>query len=211
MTEIDDFANDKEIQRIRKERAAFEKMIEESKEIVSQKFQMKEHSESNLEEFWMMKSLANSTVCETIKSESQFFSLEVSIVEYYSQYRTPRSGNSGDDHYFFGLLTTKKHYPATLVYPEGIKEKIADIFTKAEIDSKESKKFSRKFYVLTEEKERLKQAFSFLSLDELARFGQMEFELKENLCLFRNSKKPVSHQEAIEFCKVAEKMIAVFG
>jgi hypothetical protein len=211
MTEIDDFANDKEIQRSRREQAAFEKMIEESKEIVRQKFQMKEASESNFEEFWMMKSMADSMVYETMKSESQFFSLEVSLVEYHTQYRTAKDSNSGEDYYFFGLLTTKKHYPATLVYPEGIKEKIADIFTKAEIDSKENKKFSRKFYVLTKEKETLQQSFSFLSLDELSEFGQMEFELKENLCLFRNSKKPVSHEEAIEFCKLTEKMIAIFG
>ena len=211
MTEIDDFDNDKEIQRIRKEQAEYEKMIGESKEVIRRKFRMEKVSDSVLDEFWMIRSLTAPAVYETIKSENQVSPFEVSIVEYHSQYRTPRSSNGGDDHYFFGLLTTKKPYPPTLVYPEGIKEKIANIFTKAEVDSKENKKFSRKFYVLTEEKERVQQAFSFLSLDELAQFGQLEFELKDNHCLFRNSRKPISNREAIQFCDLAEKMIAIFG
>ena len=211
MTEIDEFANDKEIQRIRKEQAAFEKMINESKEMIRQKFQMTDAIDSNLEGFWMMKSLTNAAVYETIKSETQFFQIEVSIVEYHSQYQVPRNSNSGDDFYFFGLLTTKKPFPATLAYPERIREKIADIFTKAEVDCLENKRFSWNFYVLTKEKERLQQTFSLLSLDELSTFDEMEFELKGNQCLFRNSRRPVSYNEAIEFCNLTEKMISVFG
>jgi len=211
MTETDDFANDKEIQRARKEKAGFDKMMKDSIAIVKNRFQMKKTSRNKFKEFWMTKSLTITEVYETIKSENPFFPLEVSIIEYHSHYPVPRGHNEGEDYYFFGLLTTKKSYPATLIYPEKFSDKIADVFTRAELDIKENKKFSRNFYALTKEKDVLRQAFSLLSLNELSEFKNLEFELRENYCLFRNSRKPVSVNEAQRFCAAAEKLIRIFG
>ena len=211
MTETDDFANDKEIQRARKEKAEFDKMVKDSIAIVKNRFQMKKTSRNRFKEFWMIKSLTIKGVFETVKSDNPFYPLVVSIIEYHSHYPTARGYNAGDDYYFFGLLTTRKSYPATLIYPEKFSDKIADVFTRAELDLKENKKFSRNFYALTKEKDALRQAFSFLSLDELSEFKNLEFELRENYCLFRSSRKPVSLNEAQRFCAAAEKLIRIFG
>ena len=209
--ETDDFANDKEIQRARKEKASFDKMMKDSIAIVKTRFQMKKTYRNRFKVFWLTKSLTITEVHETMKSENPFYPLEVSIIKYHSNYPVPKGNNEGEDYYFFGLLTTKKSYPAALIHPEKFSDKIADVFTKAELDIKENRKFSRNFYALTKEKEVLRQAFSMLSLDELSEFKNLEFELREHYCLFRNSRKPVSINEAQGFCAVAEKLIQIFG
>ena len=54
MTETDDFANDKEIQRARKEKASFDKMMKDSIAIVKTRFQMKKAYRNRFKEFWLV-------------------------------------------------------------------------------------------------------------------------------------------------------------
>ncbi|MGN6440265.1 MAG: hypothetical protein ACTHMM_27315 [Agriterribacter sp.] len=91
-----------------------------------------------------------------------------------------------------------------------MKEKLVELILKNELDFNHSKKFSRRFYVLTEEKKRLADIFQLKDLDPLAAFPDVEIELRENKCLFRNSRKPISQLEAVQFCELAKLLIKTF-
>lgn len=89
--------------------------------------------------------------------------------------------------------------------------KLADLVLNNDLDFAHSKSFSKRFYVLTEDKKRLCDLLQFTDLDPLTTFPDMELELQENKCLFRSSRKPVSTEEAREFCALAKLLTKTFS
>jgi len=138
------------------------------------------------------------------------WNLQVSIIEYRSKSNV-RHAVALPDYYHFGLLTTQKSFPRTVIVPETITEKLADVFTRAELDIRKHRKFSRKFYVLTEDRDKLYNSIAGFPLDELSKFKTLEMELQGNLILFRISRKPVSPDETKKFCDVTEILHQVFS
>lgn len=206
----DDFANDKEIQKTRAAIKAYEKMVEDSLSIIRQQLNVQDASHINFKGFHMFKSLT-ATITNSMKSVVQNRELRVSLAEYSSSYHIARSSNSGTDQYIFGHMLLRNSYPRTYIHDETIKEKIEDIFLKRDVDFPDSKKFSRKFQVLTEDKNRLENLLQFKRLDDLTDFPEMELEFSANTALFRSSRKPVTIGEATIFCELAKVLLTIFN
>lgn len=64
---------------------------------------------------------------------------------------------------------------------------------------------------MTEDKEGLHQLLQFKNFDPLTVFPDMELELSGNTALFRNSRKPVSVEEAITFCNLSKAVLDIFN
>lgn len=206
----DDFANDKEILEHRAAIKAYEKMIDDSLSIIGQELKLTTASHINLKGFHMFKSLS-AIITSSMKSVDQSYELRASLAEYTSSYPVPRNPNTGTDLYLFGHLVLKKNYPKTYIHKETIKEKIEDFFLKRDLDFPHSRKFSRKFQVMTEDKEGLHQLLQFKNLDPLTAFPDMEMELSGNTVLFRNSRSAISIEEATDFCKLSKALLTIFN
>jgi len=207
----DDFANDKQIQRIRREREAFQKMMNECIGLVSSNLGLQPCADTDLKDFVLVQSLPKPGVTESFQSTNPLLQVDVSIVQYHTEVHLGNATNAGTENYFFALLTLRREFPHTLIYPETITEKIADLFTRSELDFKEQKKFSWKFYTITKDKEKLAQLLYNKPLDDLTKYKEMEVEINKNLCLMRLSRRPVSKTEAIEFCEFVKDINRVFN
>jgi hypothetical protein len=206
----DDFANDKEIQKNKAAIKAYEKMIEESLTVIRQELKVQDASHINFKGFHMFKSLS-ATITHSMKSTIPNKELRVSLAEYYSAAPTAKSSNSGSDLYLFGHISLKTNYPSTYIHKETIKEKIEDIILKRDVDFSNSKKFSRRFQLLTEDKKRLQDLLQFKNLDDLTGFPEMEIELSNATALFRTSRKPISIEEATIFCDLTKLLLTIFN
>ena len=196
------------------EKKALEKAYDAMKEsciaLICKELNCKPASPTNFELFHMFESLDATTV-GSFKSTNLNYDLRVALAEYYSEAPTAKSSNGGTDLYFFGHLVVKTNYPKTYIHKETIKDKIEDIFLKQDVDFLNSKKFSKKFQVLSVDREGLQDLLQFKTLDDLANFPEMEIELLGNRLLFRNSRKAISMEEAAGFCKLAKTILAVFN
>lgn len=205
----DDFANDKEIQRIRAQEQAYNKMVNDSLTIIQDKLGVVEASHKNLKGFEMFKNL-QAIVVRSLRAPDSNNSLHVSLAQYTSSIPSGKHSNISTDQYLFGHFEMRRTYPPTYIYKETLSEKIAGIFLNNELDFKHSKKFSRKFHVLTHDKRRLSELLQFKDLDELARYPEMELEIQGDAVLFRSSRKAVSPEEAERFCRLAKVLVRVF-
>lgn len=111
----------------------------------------------------------------------------------------------------FGYFKTKNVYPKTYVHKETITEKLTDLFLKHDVDFEHSKKFSRSFQVITEDKQRLQDLLQLKDLDALTAYPEMELEFDKSSCLFRSSRKGISIKEASYFCEMAKTLITMFS
>lgn len=204
----DDFKDDKGIQEERKKILAHKKMIEDCFSIINQEFFTQPSSHRYFRSFHIFKNL-KASVLKTVRSDYGSAKLVVSLVEYYSSFPIARGYNGSRDQYLFGKLEFKKGFPKTLICKETIREKVSELFVRMETDFPEHKKFSRKFYVLTEDPKLLTDLLQFKDLNELARFPNMEVEIQGSNCLFRNSRKAVSPKEAMQFTELAKTLIQV--
>lgn len=206
----DDFANDKDILAQRAAIKAYEKMIEDSLALIARELKMNTASHINFKGFHMFKNLS-AIITKSMKSIGQTYEIRASVAEYTSSYPVPRNPNTGTDLYLFGHMTLKKIYPRTYIHKETIKEKIEDLFLKRDLDFPQSKKFSRKFQVMTADKESLHQLLQFKNFDPLTAFPDMELELSGNTALFRNSRSALSIEEATDFCKLSKALLTIFN
>ncbi|MBP7557425.1 MAG: hypothetical protein KA821_14210 [Chitinophagaceae bacterium] len=206
----DDFANDKDILAQRAAIKAYEKMIEDSLALIARELKMNTASHTNFKGFHMFKNLS-AIITKSMKSIGQTYEIRASLAEYTSSYPVPRNPNTGTDLYLFGHMTLKKSYPRTYIHKETIKEKIEDLFLKRDLDFPQSKKFSRKFQVMTADKEALHQLLQFKNFDPLTAFPDMELELSGNTALFRNSRRALSLEESTDFCELSKALLTIFN
>lgn len=201
----DDFRNDKEIQKIRKEAEDYQQLVDDSIAIIDNELGIEESSHKNFKGFLMFKSL-RAIIVKSFKAKALPLNLIVSIAEYRTAFPTAKNPNSGTDQYIFGCFELHKRFPKTYITKETIREKITDLFLKIETDFPDNKKFSRRFHVLTQDSKGLRDLMTFKNLDELTEFPEMEVEIQENFCLFRNSRKSISLKEANEFAQLAKTL-----
>lgn len=205
----DDFKNDKQILKSREEVKAHKKMIEDSLSIISEAFCMKKSSHKNLKNFYRFKGL-EATLNYTMSSTIENRRLHVSLATYFSSVPMPRVHNSGTDQYFFGFFECQHRYPRTYIHKESIKEKLVDLVLKKDVDFQNSKRFSRNFQLLTEDKKSLHDILQLQNLDELADFPDLEVELFDQALVFRSSRRPVSVDEASIFRNLTQVLLKTF-
>jgi hypothetical protein len=205
----DDFANDKFILKQRAAAAAYDKMVKESLSILKDSLGVQDASHKNLKSFSMFRDL-QPTIVESLRSVDAEIPMHVVLIEYATNHSIGRLHNSGSDHYLFGHFPLNKTYPKTFICKETVREKIVDLFVKVDLDFKHSKKFSRKFQVLTEDKVLLSNLLQFKQLDDLAAFPDMEVEIQQNACLFRTSRRAISIQEATSLVELTKCLVKIF-
>lgn len=206
----DDFTNDKESLEKKATQKAYEAMKVDCISLICKKLNCRAASPIDFELFQMFKCL-EATITHTFKTTILHNELRICLVEYYSEAPTAKSDNSGTDLYFFGHLTIKTNYPKTYIHKETIKDKIEDIFLKQDVDFPNSKMFSKRFQVLTEDKIKLLELLQYNRLDNLVSFPNMEVELSGNELLFRNSRKAISIDEAANVCNLANTLSVIFN
>lgn len=210
INENDDFADDKEIQKSRKEREDYERMLDESIRILSKELFLEKAPHKNMKSFLMFNTLTRPILRKSYMSIKDNFPLQVSVVEYYSSGGNAKAFYSGTDLYFFGMLSLRQEFPLTYIYKETLREKIVNLFVKGDVDFTEDRKFSSRFELVTKDKNKLSILFLNKPLDELTEFPDMELEINGNSCLFRVSRKPVSEDEAQKFAGLAGIMYKIF-
>lgn len=206
----DDLGHHKEVQLARAERKAYEQLVQDSLLVLTHKLGIAPAGHKNLKHFLMFKSLQPS-LSSSYTTTHPTAPLHVSLVAYESSFPTGKYSNSGTDEYLFGYLPLRQTYPATYMCKETLHEKITDLLLKTDVDFDHSKKFSRKFHVVTEDRHRLLSLMQTKSLDHLTAFPDMEVELSGNGCLFRHSKKPISQEAAEGFAELALALLSTFG
>ena len=183
-------------------------MIDRSLSIIRQELDVEKASHKNFKDFHMYKSLGATLTASFRDADKVAW---VSLAKYASSYPIGKYANRGVDQYLFGHITLPSRYPRTYIYKETLQEVIADLFLKREVDFDHSKSFSRKFHVLTEDKQRLETLMQSKNLDTLAEYPDMELEFNNTSLLFRNSRKSVSVEEATLFCHLTKALLSIFG
>lgn len=204
----DDFAHDKEIQRARAERKAYEKLVQECLKLIGEELNASESGHINFKGFHLFKPLS-ATLKQSFKSVLNDKVVWVSLVEYESAFPTARDSNGGSDQYLFGHISFSTQFPRTYIQKETLKEKIEDLFLKQDTDFTHSKKFSKKFHVVTEDKNKLAHLFQSKNLDALIDFPDLELEFLNNTALFRSSRKPISMEESQTFCDITKVLVSI--
>lgn len=208
--EQDDFANDKEIQKIRSIQKKYDEMIQESIETVRKEFSLEdEEPEAEIEDSILIKSFDSPNINESLKSSNKPFELQVYLVEYSWESRAGRSHQSGRDEMFIGSLSLNKSFPPTCIFKETLATIITDWFTKQDVDFKEQKLFSRKFHVISEDKDKLQLLLFNKQLDDLALFPEMEAEIKNNKCFFRVSGNSIDEEEVKKFIELTKVLVKI--
>lgn len=202
--ETDDFANDKEIVRLRKIDEDYHKLMEDCIVILSEKLSLEENICDDITSFELFRSVENAELLTSFRSVRPDLPLQVFFIENTWVHQTAKSRQEGIEHMFMGLLTLRGEYPLTYVYKETIREKIVDWFVKGDIDFKEQKKFSSQFHVVTRDKERLRQLLSNKPLDDLVLFPELELEINGKACLFRVSKESLSEDATLQLAELAK-------
>lgn len=171
--------------------------LNECIQIIAGKFPLEKAEYAEMDSFLMYKTLGKPHGPHVHDNYfSADYNLQVSVVAY-TPYKTSTS------YYFFGLFTLQKDFPLTYIFRETIKERIVNLFVRADVDFKEYKKFSDKFHVATQDKEKLQTLFMNKNLDELVAFPEMEVEINGKLCLFRTSHLSFNEEEAVRFADLA--------
>ena len=205
----DDLANDKEIRKSREEAAIYQKMVDDALSIIRNELNVNDSVPVNLKGFKLFSS-RNPTIKKSLKSKSENKEVQVFLAEYHSSTSLARYNYKGDDLYLFGHLTVNEHYPETFISEERIIDKIFDVFLKLDVDFEKSKRFSHKFQVFTEDKMKLTKLLQSKDLDPLVAYPEMELEIQKNTIFYRCSRKPISIQEAADFCAMTRMLKQIF-
>lgn len=206
--EGDDFANDKEIQRLRKIDADYRKLLDDCMRIVSQKLNLEEGVAEDISPFALIQSLREADVYSSFCSNGAL-PLQACLLQHKWVVHGKYGNRTGIDTNIVGLLTLKKEYPVTYIYKETLADKISDWFAKTDVDLKDCKRFSSCFHMVTQDKEKLKLLLLNKPMDDLARYPDAAIEIKGYKCLFKVSNDDISEEQAEKFTGLAQTLCRI--
>src|SRR6185436_7843301 len=205
-----EFDNDKEVKKWKKEREEHIKHINECITVVSKSFNSSQSSHKNLKGFELHKLINIPFIIESHTGSFGKKTVFFSVIRYKTSARIPKGNISGSDEYFVGVITLEKSYPHTIILPETIALKINNLFIRGDVDFTHAKWFSFKFHVITKDEDRLRRSFEYVDLNRLTKFKNAEIEIKDNKCYFRANRKAVSLKEAQIFTELAKTICEIF-
>lgn len=183
----------------------------ESFKCLNDNFELKNVSTPPIHKFHLFNKKLNSRFIKSWKVIKKANNFELCLIQYDHNFEEvdgmfDTSSIITETHkYFFAYLTTSKDFGITLIRPETFADKIADFFKPIEIDFDEHKKFSNRYYVLSENPEILKKAVNLEFLDFLSNNSKIEIEFNHKSCLFRLP-KAIDLRESIELCNIGFKL-----
>ncbi len=211
-----DFDNDEDVKQYREQLKAEQKEIDDSIKILQHQLNLTATNEDFPKQFCLLKTAVAPELYPgydiSFANNSPALPLKVFIIEsIYTSHRGRRTATVSEN-YFVGLLNLKTTYPYTVIKPERLEDKIQDLFTHAELDFAESKKFSNAFYVLTKDKDLLTTILSHKNLEALAEMKDLVLEIIDNQCLFLCSTlSGINQQTAQLFCDGAKLLNRVLN
>lgn len=206
---LDEFEHSAENLLLRSAAINNEEIINETLPVLCKELGLENYTTEVPEGFAMYKNL-NAVMVKTCGRIGNGQALQMLIVDYSTTHTTSKGQKSEADSYVFGRMRLAKKYPQTYVCKETIKEKLMEFFTKRETDFPEHKKFSDKFYVLTNDPSGLTELFRLAPMDELINFPELELEIHGNDCLYRCSHKPLSLDEAMHHVALTKVLLRIF-
>lgn len=206
----DDFAADKEIQRLRRIEADEAAFLDDCVRIVSEGLSLEPADHEDITAFELFRSIPSPLSIDSYAAAHNGL-LQASLIEYQWVHQGGKGGRStGTDHCLVGLQELNKSYPLTYIYKETFRDRLVDWFVKGDVDFKHQKKFSRSFHVVSKDKEKLSQLLWNKRLDDFLAFPNMLIEINGNRCVFRVSPEAVSEEEARQFVELAETIRKIF-
>lgn len=205
----DEFDNQEDFKEKRRKEAEYKKMMEDCIQMLRDTFIAGTSSHKNLKNFLIHESSTYPYLIESYQGKWKTKEFYCCILEYSGEPANRNIYHLGDPKYFAGLITLSKKYPHTLVQPETIAHKVESLFTKTDVDFKHAKKFSRKFHVITKNKDALEMLWHGKDLDRLAAFPTAEFELHEDECYFRAGQKPITLNDTSIFTDLAKTLMEI--
>jgi hypothetical protein len=209
-TTYDDFKNDPDIQKIRKQLAEYLLTIKECTSLVKTAFTAKKSSRKNLKGFLLYQSIDKPRVIESFAGQWNNKNIYISTIEYYTSVQAGRVRSAGNDHYLLGVVTLTHKYPHVIIQPEILKLKIENLVTKMDVDFRHARWFSFLFYVVTKDKALLKDIFEMKELNRLTKFIDAEIEIIGTQCFFRVSRTAISSKETKKFIELGKILAEVF-
>ncbi|PZR24681.1 MAG: hypothetical protein DI535_21370 [Citrobacter freundii] len=186
-----------------------EEVINETLPVLCRELGLQNCNTEAPEGFAMYKNL-NAVIVHACNRISNDQELQMLIADYSISHTTSKGQRSEANSYFFGRMHLSKKYPQTYICKETIREKLTELFAKRETDFPEHKKFSDKFYVLTNDPSRLTALLRFAPMDELVNFPELELEIQGNDCFYRCSHKPLSLEEAMQHVALTKVLLRIF-
>ncbi|MCW3788129.1 hypothetical protein [Plebeiibacterium sediminum] len=110
-----------------------------------------------------------------------------------------------DSDYLFGFIATDIDFGHSYFRPETLMDKLIEFFSPTEIDFKEYKSFSKKFYVLTKDEKKLRSWISKDLVNLFEKTPKIEIEFKDKYCLFKLPKS-VDIEETKLLCDFGLKL-----
>ncbi|UKN01979.1 hypothetical protein K6119_00425 [Paracrocinitomix mangrovi] len=104
--------------------------------------------------------------------------------------------------YPFVVFKTSLTIGHVIVRPETISDKITELIKPVEVDFKNHKSFSFKYFVSAADKDLVTSNFPFELMDYLNKQRNISLEFKDGLCLMRHS-KAINIKDGVELCKIA--------
>ena len=168
-------------------------------------YSFKSSNNPNLNLFYLFNTKESAKILNTwqVFENEDYFKLIMLQYNSFIDAAGPTGGSRSykSDGYLYGIISTKLNYGHVLIRPEKILDKVIEIFNPVELDFPHHKKFSRQFFVLSDNQRFVLQNFNFEILEFLSSFKKLELEIVKNHCLFR-LEKSINKKEAHQLCKL---------
>ena len=204
----------------RKLREEFEKITEEILDLTQDEFQFIDLNRSIINEVLLRKfyifscrgSLELLNAWKVIQDNNSFYLCNVayettiSIRGQYSSYSSTQKHS-----YFYGFLKPGKSFGRSLIRPETLQDKISEVFKNHEIDFKENKEFSSKYFCESLDREKFVRNLSPRLMDYLCTLDYLEIEFNDDGCLFRMEHSIWNKKEAFKFPFIGIKLSSLLN
>ena len=97
--------------------------------------------------------------------------------------------------FLYCLLNTAQDFGISLIRPETIEDKIIELFQRTEIDFKEDRLFSWKYFCQSKTEEQFKGAVTLDLMEYLSGHSGLQLEFSGDLCLFKTEKSIIAKED----------------
>lgn len=190
-------------------------MIDDIFDKLRQRYEIKSTFKPSIHKFDLINSKIKPSFFKAWKVSNGSEHFILCLIEYGFQYEAITSKYHSSvktqfDKYFFGLVSSQNDFGRSLFRPETIADKISEFFQSVEIDIEGEPKFSRKYYVLSNDETKFFEALDTPLLIYLRDEKVFELEFYNRKGLFRLT-KAINLQETLDLCRIGLNLYQVLN
>ena len=102
-----------------------------------------------------------------------------------SNFDLPYDRESFSFYNLYGKIRLNSSWSRTVIRPERLSDKFIELFNQKEVDFESNIKFSKKYYVLSDDEKELRSKVTFEFLDYLESIDGLTLELNKKECVFK--------------------------